>query len=222
MKTNTRNSNVPHRRNYRFAALLVMAALAGQGVSASAATISGTAHDLSTKGWGTTELCKFCHTPHLAQAVTAAPLWNHQTTLQTYTLYNSATFRGSASQTQPGPTSKLCLSCHDGTVANDSFANGGVLQVGTHFMTATNKVAAGGSLANDHPISFNYDAALAALDTTLYAPASANYVDAANTIPLFASKMECASCHSSHDNTYGKFLRISNAGSALCLKCHKL
>jgi predicted CXXCH cytochrome family protein len=222
MNTNIHNHNAQFSRNHRFAAILLAAALAGAGVSASAATIAGTPHDLSTRGWGTTELCKFCHTPHLAQAVAGAPLWNHRTTAATYTLYSSATFKGAASQTQPGPTSKLCLSCHDGTVAVDSFANGGSLQTGTHFMTSTNLVGTGGSLANDHPISFNYDAALATADPTLVAPANANYVDSAHTIPLFASKLECASCHASHDNTYTKFLRISNAGSALCLKCHKL
>ena len=202
---------------YRFVILLA-AALAGTAVSASAATIAGTPHDLSAKGWGTTELCKFCHTPHLAQNVAGAPLWNHRTTVATYALYTSATFNGTS--TQPGPTSKLCLSCHDGTVAIDSFANAGVLQAGTHFMTSTNLVGAANTLASDHPIAFNYDAALVAADGKLVTPVSTSYVDAARLIPLYSSKLECASCHASHDNTYGKFLRTSNAGSALCLKCH--
>ncbi len=207
---NTRNT-----ASITTAALLVVGAGA-----ASAATISGTPHDLSTKGWGTTELCKFCHTPHLAQAVSGAPLWNHQTTLASYTLYSSATFQGAASQTQPGPTSKLCLSCHDGTVAVDSFANAGVMAVGTHFISSTNRIGSGNSLTSDHPIAFTYNAALAAADTTLITPAATNYVDAAHLIPLFNGKLECASCHTSHDNTYTKFLRTGNASSALCLKCH--
>lgn len=196
------------------------AALALMAISAFGGTITGTPHDLSTKGWGTTELCKFCHTPHQAQNVVGAPLWNHRTTTANYSLYSSATFKGSS--TQPGPTSKLCLSCHDGTVAIDSFANGGVLQAGTHFMTSysTNLVGAGASLTSDHPISFNYDAALVQLDPALVTPVSTNYVDAARSIPLYNSKMECASCHATHDNAFGKFLRTSNAGSALCLKCH--
>jgi predicted CXXCH cytochrome family protein len=135
-------------------------------------------------------------------------------------MYASATFQGAATQTQPGPTSKLCLSCHDGTVAVDSFANAGVLQTGTHFISTTNRVGSGGLLTSDHPIAFTYNAALVALDNLLRVPASASYVDAASTIPLFAGKLECASCHQSHDNTYTKFLRTSNASSALCLKCH--
>jgi predicted CXXCH cytochrome family protein len=201
------------------AVITITAATLAAGMSAVwGGSIVGTPHDLSGKGWGTTELCKFCHTPHLAQAVVGAPLWNHQTTTASYTLYSSATFQGTSSQ--PGPTSKLCLSCHDGTVATDSFANGGVLQGGTHMMTTTNRVGFGGSLSSDHPISFNYNAALVALDPALVTPQSTNYVDAAHSIPLYNGKLECASCHSTHDNTFTRFLRISNAGSALCLKCH--
>ena len=221
MKTITENRSSKLLMRRWTGILLVTAALAGGGRMASGASITGTPHDLSGKGWGTTELCKFCHTPHSAQNVAGAPLWNHQTTAQNnYALYTSATMQGV--QTQPGPTSKLCLSCHDGTVASDSFGNAGVLQTGTHFMTATptNLVGAAASLTRDHPISFTYDAALATADQHLVTPASTNYVDAARLIPLYNGKLECASCHATHDNQYGKFLRTSNGGSALCKACH--
>src|SRR5512134_2477769 len=83
----------------RLARISVLAALfAGASHTAVAASIAGTPHDLSTRGWGTTELCKFCHTPHLAQAVSGAPLWNHRTTAATYTLYSSASFKGTSTQ----------------------------------------------------------------------------------------------------------------------------
>jgi len=199
--------------------LTSLAVVSGQR-TVSAAGISGTPHDMSARGWGSTELCIFCHTPHLAQAVTAAPLWNHASTTNSYTLYSSPTFSGSSTIGQPNASSKLCLSCHDGTVAVDSFGIAGVLRSGTTYISTTNKIGAAASLATDHPISFNYDAALVALDTGLFTPSSTNWVDAAHTVPLFASKMECASCHQAHNNAFGKFLRISNAGSALCLKCH--
>jgi predicted CXXCH cytochrome family protein len=205
----------------KLAAIMITATLLAAGAkTAIGATIAGTPHDLSQKGWGTTELCKFCHTPHLAQAVQGAPLWNHRTTTASYTPYNSATFQGATTQTQPGPTSLLCLSCHDGTVAVDSFANAGVMRNGTVFISTTNRVGFGATLTTDHPIAFRYDTALVGLDTALVSPASTNYVDAARTIPLYNGKMECASCHSSHDNTFTKFLRVNNAGSLLCLKCH--
>jgi predicted CXXCH cytochrome family protein len=206
----------------RLAAILIMtAAFAWGGRTAMAGLIAGTPHDLSTKGWGTTDTCKFCHTPHLAQAVAGSPLWNHQTTTNTaYVMYNSASFKGSATQGQPGPTSLLCLSCHDGTVAIDSYATGGVNAIGTHFITSTNKVGGSSTLASDHPIAFTYNAALVTADPGLVTPSSLSAVDTAGLIPLYAGKMECASCHTSHDNSWGKFLRIDNTGSKLCTKCH--
>jgi predicted CXXCH cytochrome family protein len=211
-------------RNPLFSILVAVTLVAVASSSPAAGTITGTPHDLSGRGWGTTELCKFCHTPHLAQSVVGAPLWNHQSTVQSYTLYTSATFanKGGITQTQPGPQSKLCLSCHDGTVANDSFANAGVIQSGTHYITSTNLIGGNGSLTSDHPIAFTYNGALATLDGHLATPVSLNYVDAASQIPLYAGKLECASCHAVHDNTYGKFLRTANTGSALCLTCHQL
>ncbi|MEI8290408.1 MAG: cytochrome c3 family protein [Verrucomicrobiota bacterium] len=206
--------------------LLASAILGGGLVAMAAGSITGTPHDLSGKGWGTTELCKYCHTPHLAQSATltggAAPLWNHQSTVQSYTLYSSATFLGSS--TQPGPQSKLCLSCHDGTVAIDSYANAGIIQSGTHTMislgASTNLIGASGSLTSDHPISFVYNGALATADKHLNTPPSLNYADAGSQLPLYAGKLECATCHAVHDNTYGKFLRIANTGSAMCRTCH--
>ncbi len=215
-------------RNSLLGCLVFAALVTGAASAMAAGTITGTPHDLSGKGWGTTELCKFCHTPHLAQSVAGAPLWNHDSTKQSYTLYTSSTFKGNS--TQPGPQSKLCLSCHDGTVAIDSFANAGIVQSGTHTMISigatTNLIGGGGSLTSDHPISFTYNGALATLDGHLATPVSANFVDAANQIPLYnnpgrSSQLECASCHAVHDNTYGKFLRIANTGSALCLTCHQ-
>ncbi|HEX9048769.1 MAG TPA: cytochrome c3 family protein [Verrucomicrobiae bacterium] len=186
------------------------------------AGIQGTPHDMSGKGWGTTELCKFCHTPHQAQSVVGAPLWNHQSTTKSYTLYSSPTFdpNGGLTVTQPGPQSKLCLSCHDGTVAIDSYANSGVIRAGTHFMTSTNLVGGNGSLAADHPIAFIYNGALAASDKHLNTPVSTRWVDAGQTLPLYNGYMECATCHGVHDNTYTKFMRMSNAGSAMCMTCH--
>ena len=55
-------------------------------------------------------------------------------------------------------------------------------------------------------------------------PATGDY-DALHTTPLFDDKVECASCHDPHDQVVdgtGKFLRLDNAGSALCLDCHVL
>jgi predicted CXXCH cytochrome family protein len=77
----------------------------------------------------------------------------------------------------------------------------------------------GTDLTNDHPISFTYNAALATADGGLVTPASDSLV--VTGIPLYSEKMECASCHNVHNNTTAQpFLRVANAGSGLCLKCH--
>lgn len=188
-----------------------LALVAATSITARAA-ITGTAHDLSGSGWGSTEKCAYCHTPHNAKADKLVPLWNHSSSATTFTLYSSSTFN--ATPGQPAGTSKACLSCHDGTVAMDSFGT----NAGIHLMTSAAKL--GSDLSDDHPISFTYDAALVTADGGLVTPSSASFVDAAHNVPLFAGKMECASCHDVHDNTFGKFLRKSNAGSALCLTCH--
>jgi predicted CXXCH cytochrome family protein len=192
---------------------LTLLATTSAGLQA-ASGITGTKHDLSTKGWGSTELCIFCHTPHNSdKTVTDAPLWNHKVTTASFSTYTSPTMNASVGQ--PSSSSRLCLSCHDGTVAMDSF--GGV--TGTHSMTGTNLL--GTDLVNDHPISFTYDASLAANDNGgLVVPVSSSKVDAAGNVPLFAGKIECASCHQVHSSANPPFLRIPNTGSQLCLKCH--
>ncbi len=180
--------------------------------------ISGSAHDFSGDAWNTTgQICIVCHTPHNADlTVATAPLWNHEvTTVAAYTLYSSATLDATVSQ--PGNESKLCLSCHDGTVALENF---GGTSGGTNFITGTALV--GTDISDDHPISFLYNAALATADGGLFDPSTANS-GLGGTISadmLFAGRMECASCHDVHDNINGMFLRINNAGSALCLTCH--
>lgn len=188
--------------------------------SAFAQTIVGTDHDLSgVQGTGG-EICVVCHTPHNADtSVAEAPLWNHAVTTADFTVYSSPTFDGGPSG-QPGGASRLCLSCHDGTVALDAFGGGAG--------TAGNVIAPGDAayigidLSNDHPISFIYDSALATSDGGLADPATANS-GLGGTIDadmLFAGNMECASCHDVHDSTITPFLRVSNDASAMCLTCH--
>jgi len=186
----------------------------------SAQTIVGSAHDFSGQSWNTTtEICIVCHTPHNADvSVADAPLWNHSlSAVATYTLYASGTMNSVPGQ--PDGSSKLCLSCHDGTVALENF--GGVTS-GTNFMTGGALV--GTSLSNDHPISIDYDAALALADGGLHNPATTSS-GLGGTIAedmLISGKMQCSSCHDVHNSAVGtsSLLLKSNAASALCLTCH--
>ena len=180
--------------------------------------ISGSAHDFSTKGWSGGEICVVCHTPHNSDnTVTSAPLWNHEVTAATFTLYSSSTL--DAVVGQPDGNSKLCLSCHDGTVALDNF---GGTTVGTSFINGEKKL--GTDLSNDHPVSFTYDATLATTDGGLYDPTSqtSGLGGTIDADMLYNNELQCASCHDVHNNSgvSDHLLVKSNASSALCLTCH--
>lgn len=188
------------------------------GATGARAEIAGSAHDFTSETWANNQICLPCHTPHGADTtVNDSPLWNHQVTTATFTMYNSATF--DASTSQPDGRSKLCLSCHDGTVALDSFGGNG----GLEHLTAAEDAYIGTDLRDDHPISFTYNTALATTDGGLHDPAT-RVTALGGTIAndlLFAGKLECASCHDVHNaqNNDGLLL-IDNNGSALCLTCH--
>jgi predicted CXXCH cytochrome family protein len=191
---------------------------------ASAGTIVGSAHDFAGQAWSGGQICVACHAPHNTNTtVIEAPLWNHALSTATYTVYATSTMQSVAGQ--PGGVSKLCLSCHDGTVAVNSF--GGT--TGTTLLTGSDNL--GTNLQNDHPIGITYDAALVAADGALSPITTAVTIGSGTktkvgTIAsnmLYAGKMECASCHDVH-NTFtaasGKLVKVSMASSALCTTCH--
>ncbi|MCX7016040.1 MAG: hypothetical protein NTW86_26370 [Candidatus Sumerlaeota bacterium] len=87
--------------------------------AARGATIINSRHNLSVSGPGPVRalseerVCIFCHTPHGGRA--DAPLWNRRDSAAAYIPYDSPTLK--ALPGQPTGSSKLCLSCHDGTIA---------------------------------------------------------------------------------------------------------
>lgn len=186
------------------------------------ASIIGSAHDFSEDSWSGGQTCVVCHTPHSAPN-TDTPLWNHAVTTATFTLYDSDTL--TATLGQPNPASKACLSCHDGTVAINSF--GGV--TGSELITGGNDLI-GTNLSNDHPISFIYDANLVTNDGGLNDPNTpVAILGTGKTIDngmLMNHSLECSSCHDVHKTkgysvSSSKLLLVNNSFSGLCLTCHK-
>jgi len=189
------------------------------------AQIAGTAHDFSFVFWApaSNRGCGVCHTTHHSIPITSAPLWNHEATVVAgYTLYDSPTFDGNSTITDPGASSRLCLSCHDGTVALENF---GGTSSGTNFIAASARIGgvAGNDLSTEHPISFEYTDALASSDGGLFPPTTTNsgLGSSIDDDMLFNNRMECASCHDVH-NRFGvmHLLKMSNVNSELCLTCH--
>ena len=200
-------------------ALFVLIVLIAAAVAAQA-SIVGSAHDFSKKGWGSNEICIFCHGSHGGMSggsgsspgggggaspkggsgsngVPGMPAWNHQMSTATYTLYRSSSLKGMPEQ--PRGPSKLCLSCHDGTVAVDSY-NG---RNGTNFITG--RANLGTDLSGNHPISIRW-----------------NQQPNKEGLPAYDGYLECNTCHDPHNGSpqYPKMLRAQLAGSVLCLSCH--
>src|SRR5512138_2332341 len=68
------------------------------------------------------QICIFCHTPHHSSS--EGPLWNRQASSRTFKHYSSSTLsiddpalRAISEYGQPNGSSRLCLSCHDGSTA---------------------------------------------------------------------------------------------------------
>ncbi len=176
--------------------ILACAVLASDGVFAGRLSdVRGTVHNLSsdvspTRAVKSQEsgICIFCHTAH-GSPVLAPPLWNKTLSVATYTTYKSSsldalTELGITDLPQPGDSSKLCLSCHDGTVAVGTVSwfkglssqtidlygidAGGIMPAGSGATTGYTR-RLGTDLSNDHPISVSYTKTLAERDGELRA-----------------------------------------------------
>ena len=178
-------------------------------------------HNLSVSGPGTIkaaseqQVCIFCHTPHNATPV--QPLWNRQLPVSAYVPYASNSLQ--AKPGQPTGTSKLCLSCHDGTIALGSVVshNQQIFMAGGMTTLPPNRPSnLGTDLSDDHPISFRFDQNLASKSPRLRNPTALP----PNLKLDHNQELQCTTCHDSHDNSRGKFLVLDNSNSELCKSCH--
>ncbi len=206
----------------RIPVAVVVACWVGAAASAQQISVLDSPHNLSVSGTGQVhatiedQVCIFCHTPHNAAPV--RPLWNRQMPTSGYTIYTSRSL--DATPGQPTGMSKMCLSCHDGTIALGSvLSRTDPIQMADGVTTMpTGPSNLGTSLADDHPISFRYDSALAARDPKIKNPGSLP-----SEIRLDSnSELQCTSCHDAHNNAFGNFLVMPNTSSQLCTSCHQV
>ncbi len=231
-------------------ALACFAGLTAMMAGSAVAGIVGSVHDLG-QAWGDPQdrICVFCHTPHHAQVPSEEnnwgddykPLWNRPDSTITYTMYTSQTIthsdRDNIHRAPTGP-SKLCLSCHDGSIAIDSFSGN---YMGTHYLVGDdfgeNQITGVDSLHNDHPISFVWDDTLTNNDGELVDPETT--LSPAHTGKTLQQdllwetgkgtgvyKLECSSCHDVHNGPAAvaagdNLLYLPQERGQICLMCHK-
>ncbi len=180
--------------------------------------VSQTKHNLSGSGPGSIKIagqrrvCTVCHTPHASSPV--GPLWNRADPGTYYQTYKSTTLLSQVGQ--PTGSSRLCLSCHDGTIAITQTYNSKKMTSGAIYITRRDKGFIGTDLSDDHPISFPYNASLAARTGRLQTPSALP-----RQLKLSdGGKLQCATCHDPHNNQFGHFLTMSNNESRMCRTCH--
>ncbi|HJV64475.1 MAG TPA: cytochrome c3 family protein [Geomonas sp.] len=236
------------------AALAAALLVGGHGAVFAKQSVVNSPHNLSASGglgahkiaYDEIRICVFCHTPHNAINVGGiAPLWNRPLPSgQGYTMYQSPTFSQNVTVQPSVPTgaSRICLSCHDGTLALNMYGgrvlpSGSVSGTSPYSMpTDTNPALnanLGTDLSDDHPISFNYNSAVTATNTNQ--PSGSQLALASSLPPAIKldqnGNLECTACHDPHDNEYGNFLVMNNGDSTkpdynsttpspLCITCH--
>ena len=187
-------------RHYFRCAGCVLLLLSLMPLLARGESIVNSKHNLSASGPGPiksvteTEICTFCHTPH--RGATSGPLWNRYDSGAVYIPYSSSTAKATIGQ--PTGASKLCLSCHDGTVALGLVRSRSqqIPMQGGISTLPPGPTRLGTDLSDDHPVSFTFDSALASADGQLHNPDLL-------TPPVRLDKtgqLQCTACHDPHNN----------------------
>jgi hypothetical protein len=224
---------------------------------------NGTGPSLSIPGFVADpegRLCAYCHTPHHAILATDAaangaidlPLWSHLVSNVNNTPYMSPTFNPKGGQTMSadpltGP-SRLCMSCHDGITAVDTYygqPHNNVIMRPLVAPPYPGMPVISNNGSKSHPIGFSmidvipgYPAAMNPDSNILPLSNSSTYLtQSGNTGPTIISRlaygaiMTCCSCHDVHnslnkisyqagDQNYLIYAPQTQTNSYLCLSCH--
>lgn len=184
-------------------------------------------HNLSVSGPGSiksqteSRICIFCHSSHNTSS--EGPLWNHESTSTgSFKSYNRSTLLSRPDQ--PNGSTKLCLSCHDGTIAvgairglSSPIAMTGVNQEGS--IPSNRKSNLGIDLTGTHPVSVKFTQNLALMSKKLVWPAG----DRMNSDLLDADGfVQCTTCHDPHSSASEKYPFWKRATfSEVCEACHQ-
>jgi predicted CXXCH cytochrome family protein len=194
--------------------------------------VLGSAHDFSEQLGGPADVCRACHVPHInvlrpraaakpAGVVPVVPSSDPSavapqeeaaaTPTLTFEMFRMPGQRRVFREDRymPGPTSLMCLGCHDGTVATATIGSAHAMLAGVRQGFAVTD----DFVWRDHPIGIEYPS-----DPQEYRSRAS--VEAAG-IPLPEGRIECISCHDPHNERgLDHLLVVSNKGSRLCLTCH--
>ncbi len=206
-----------------FVLVIVLPVIGGAGRKGS---IVNTKHNLAVTGRGEiksvteTRVCIFCHSSHHSSS--DGPLWNHETTSPTkFKVYDRATLQSYPQQ--PNGATKLCLSCHDGTIAVGavhSIAGQIAMQgVGARGEIPTGRKShMGTDLSGTHPVSIPFGQKQSLTKSSLRWPAN----DPEGLVGTDAGGfVQCTSCHDPHGSrsTQLPFWK-KETFSQVCDVCH--
>lgn len=204
------------------AVVLLTVSAAGAGTKTS---ILDTPHNLSVSGRGEikslseTRVCVFCHSSHNASK--EGPLWNHETTPSQFRTYNRSTMLGNPEA--PNGATKLCLSCHDGTIAVGAVRSMArtiaMANVGPSGEIPSGRSSnLGTDLTGTHPVSVKFQQRSAVMKSGLrwppFDPQKEVGVDSDGYV-------QCTSCHDPHGSRTDKYpFWRKESFSQVCQVCH--
>lgn len=227
---------------FRAALLIMPVALSALGSIAVASgtnspqgSVITTVHNLSVSGPGViratseVQVCKFCHVPH--NALSQQPLWSQELSNAFYVVPTLRGRQGDLPAPQPDGASRLCLSCHDGTVALGELAGGHepIRMAGSVRITQDRPGFIGTNLSGHHPISFVVTDDSKNAKTHGYSDmgqASLQSIRADPDVNLDGEgRMQCTTCHDPHSDSYyqpGRVPRfwVKPTIDEVCSTCH--
>lgn len=207
---------------------LLVAVVAVVAAAPAPVGIKGSKHDFSTDEWKGVDECGACHTPEGEALPPVPPLWNNRADLtrrfgRSLVSQDSlgektvnplgGTRHSDLADSRPGMGTLSCLQCHDGTIAKD--ATGAAIRKDRFPDKQHPGLFAAGHGRTDHPVGVEYPKF-----GKDFHPQTA--VVSGWKVQLPQGRVECSSCHDPHNQSGEKHMLVmSNARSALCLKCHK-